>query len=210
MIDALTRKALREAFAAGQLRVQAVDPQTQEVGLFPIQDVLRHHTPHKRIVQTSLADGRDVTTTEDHSLFTWGGGTIHPTEALGLKPGDVLVIVGLNGQVSEGVVNQVHERAPLEFTYDLSVPGPQNFVLANGILAHNSYSIGGVSLDLERSSKYESLKSNAEGQFDKATEAKARTVKFCRGLQQPRYGIGIRSAFGPNVGRGILSPRNFL
>lgn len=72
------------------------------------------------------------------------------------------------------------------------------------------YSIGGVSLSIEKSSKYESLKSNAEGQFDKATEAKARTVKFIRGLQQPRYGIGIRSAFGPNVGRGILSPRNFL
>lgn len=72
------------------------------------------------------------------------------------------------------------------------------------------YSIGGVSLSIEKSSKYESLKSNAEGQFDKATEAKARTVKFIRGLQQPRYGIGVRSAFGPNVGRGILSPRNFL
>jgi len=72
------------------------------------------------------------------------------------------------------------------------------------------YSIGGVSLSLEKSSKYESLKSNAEGQFDKGTEAKARTVKYIRGLQQPRYGIGIRSAFGPNVGRGILSPRNFL
>jgi len=73
-----------------------------------------------------------------------------------------------------------------------------------------SYSIGGVSLDLDKSSKFESLKQNAEGQFDKATEAKARTVKFIRGLQQPRYGIGIRSAFGPAVGRGVLSPRNFL
>jgi hypothetical protein len=72
------------------------------------------------------------------------------------------------------------------------------------------YSIGGVSLSIEKSSKYESLKSNAEGQFDKAAEAKARTVKFTRGLQQPRYGIGIRSAFGPRVGRGVLSPRNFL
>lgn len=72
------------------------------------------------------------------------------------------------------------------------------------------YSIGGVSLSIDKSSKYESLKSNAEGQFDKATEAKQRTVKFIRGLQQPRYGIGIRSAFGPRVGRGVLSPRNFV
>ena len=80
----------------------------------------------------------------------------------------------------------------------------------NWVADEFDYSIGGVSLSIEKSAKYESLKQNAESQFDKATEAKARTVKFIRGLQQPKYGIGIRSAFGPAVGRGILSPRNFL
>jgi len=80
----------------------------------------------------------------------------------------------------------------------------------NWVADEFDYSIGGVSLSIEKSAKYESLKSNAESQFDKATEAKARTVKFIRGLQQPKYGIGIRSAFGPQVGRGVLSPRNFL
>lgn len=83
-------------------------------------------------------------------------------------------------------------------------------VATNWVADEFDYSIGGVSLTLERSSKYESLKQNAEGQFDKATEAKARTVKFIRGLQQPKYGVGIRSSFGPHVGRGVLSPRNFL
>jgi len=39
---------------------------------------------------------------------------------------------------------------------------------------------------------------------------KQRTTKYIRGLQQPKYGIGIRSAFGPNVGRGVLSPRGFI
>ena len=72
------------------------------------------------------------------------------------------------------------------------------------------YSIGGISLSLEKSSKYESLKQNAEGQLDKATEAKSRTVKFIRGLQQPKFGFGVRSSFGPNVGRGVLSPRSFV
>lgn len=72
------------------------------------------------------------------------------------------------------------------------------------------YSIGGISLSLEKSSKYESLKQNAEGQQDKAAEAKARTVKFIRGLQQPKFGFGVRSSFGPNVGRGVLSPRSFV
>jgi len=85
------------------------------------------------------------------------------------------------------------------------------FALAlNWVADEFDYSIGGVSLTIEKSSKYESLKQNAEGQLDKATEAKARTVKFIRGLQQPRFGMGVRSAFGPFVGRGVLSPRNFI
>ncbi len=85
-----------------------------------------------------------------------------------------------------------------------------NAVAANWVADEFDYSIGGVSLSIEKSSKYESLKQNAEQQFDKATEAKRQTVKYMRGLQQPRFGIGIRSAFGPHVGRGVLSPRNFL
>lgn len=83
-------------------------------------------------------------------------------------------------------------------------------VAANWVADEFDYSIGGVSLSIDKASKYESLKQNAEGQFDKATEAKARTVKFIRGLQQPKYGVGIRSAFGPYVGRGVLSPRSFI
>ena len=43
-----------------------------------------------------------------------------------------------------------------------------------------------------------------------SVEAKARTTKYMRGLKQPKYGVGIRSAFGPHVGRGVLAPRNFL
>ena len=83
-------------------------------------------------------------------------------------------------------------------------------VSLNWVVDEFDYSIGGVSLSIEKSAKYESLMQNAESQFDKAAEAKARTVKFFRGLSQPKYGIGIRSAFGPAVGRGVLSPRNFL
>lgn len=83
-------------------------------------------------------------------------------------------------------------------------------VSANWIADEFDYSIGGISLSLEKSSKYESLKSNAEGQFDKASEAKARTVKYIRGLQQPKYGLGVRSSFGGNLGRGVLSPRSFI
>jgi|TARA_R110000824_G_scaffold230622_10_gene418305 hypothetical protein len=80
----------------------------------------------------------------------------------------------------------------------------------NWVANEFDYSIGGISLSIEKSSKYESLKENAESQWDKLTEAKVRTTKYLRGLAQPRFGRGVRSAFGPYVGRGVLSPRNFV
>ncbi len=84
-----------------------------------------------------------------------------------------------------------------------------NALRINWIADEFSYSIGGVSLDLERSSKYESAAQSANDQFDKQLEKAKATVKIVKGLQQPRYGTGIRSAFGPFTGRGILSPRKF-
>ena len=81
---------------------------------------------------------------------------------------------------------------------------------ANWIVDEFDYSIGGISLNIDKSSKYEGLKSTAESQWQTATEMKARTTKIIRGLVQPKYGVGVRSAFGPNVGRGVLSPRNFI
>lgn len=81
---------------------------------------------------------------------------------------------------------------------------------ANWIVDEFDYSIGGISLSIDKSSKYEGLKSSAEAMWQASVEAKTRTTKFMRGLQQPKYGIGIRSAFGPHVGRGVLGPRNFL
>jgi hypothetical protein len=72
------------------------------------------------------------------------------------------------------------------------------------------YSIGGVSLSLEKSSKYQSARQEAEAMLDKATQAKKDTVRFIRGLKQHRYSQGVRSSFGPALGKGILSPRSFI
>lgn len=72
------------------------------------------------------------------------------------------------------------------------------------------YSIGGVSLAIDKSSKYDTLKSGASEQFDKQLDRAKATVKIIKGLQQPKYGIGIRSAFGPYTGAGVLSPRKFV
>lgn len=80
----------------------------------------------------------------------------------------------------------------------------------NWIADEFDYSIGGVSLTLDKSSKYEGALSTAVDQFDKQLEKAKMTVNIIRGVQQPRYGVGIRSAFGPYAGKGVLSPRKFV
>ena len=82
-------------------------------------------------------------------------------------------------------------------------------VRTNWIADEFTYSIGGVSLDLDQASKYEGAYSAATEQFDKQIEHAKATVNYVRGLQQPKYGTGIRSSFGPYSGRGVLSPRKF-
>ncbi len=81
---------------------------------------------------------------------------------------------------------------------------------ANWVADEFDYSIGGVSLSIEKSSKYEALKQGALDLFTQQLERAKATVKVIRGLQQPKYGMGIRSSFGPYVGRGVTSPRKFV
>jgi len=83
-------------------------------------------------------------------------------------------------------------------------------IATNWILDEFSYTIGGVSLDIEKSAKYQSMASDAQARFTEFVVAAKETVKVIRGLKQSRYGIGIRSSFGPSVGRGALTPRRFL
>lgn len=85
-----------------------------------------------------------------------------------------------------------------------------NALRINWIADEFDYSIGGVSLNLEKSSKYESAYQAAADQFDKQLEKAKATINVVAGLQQPKYGTGIRSAFGPYTGRGVLSPRKFI
>ena len=71
------------------------------------------------------------------------------------------------------------------------------------------YSISGVSLSIEKSSKYESMKRNFYEEADKSQELAKRSIKIIRGLKQPRYGIGISSSLGPYSKPGVQSRRNF-
>jgi len=210
MIDQDLARAIREEFLAGTLKVRSVSPETGEVSESVVSDVMEHQTDHKEMVCVALVGGLSVVCTEDHSLFLRQGDCLVAVEGSSIEPGMPLAVV-FDGTLREVEVASVERLEPQEHTYDLCVPGDQNFVLTNGVVAHNSYSIGGISLDIEKSSKYQSLKNQAEAHFEKgATEVKIQTTKLLRGLQQPRFGIGIRSSFGPAVGRGVLSPRSFL
>jgi len=80
----------------------------------------------------------------------------------------------------------------------------------NWIADEFNYSIGGVSLDLDKSSKYEGAYQAASEQFEKQLTQAKLTINVVKGLQQPRFGMGIRSSFGPFLGKGILSPRKFM
>ena len=203
MLSAQEREEIRQAFCSGRLLVESVSS-SGETGWFPVKDVLRHDVPQKKNLRIVLNDGAEVVSTEDHSLFVG----LTPVAAGTLKVGDKLTVV-LDGSVQSRSVELIEEQRG-GVMYDLSVPGPENFVLANGILAHNSYSIGGVNLEIEKSSKYESAYQAIKDQFDSQLERAKQTIKVVRGLQQPRFGIGIRSSFGPYVGSGVLSPRKFV
>lgn len=83
-------------------------------------------------------------------------------------------------------------------------------VALNWIVDEYSYSISGVSLDLEKSSKYQSMKDSFEAEYDKLLEMAKRSIKIAVGLKQPRYGVGISSALGPYSRPGVQSRRNFV
>ena len=208
MLDQQLVADLKKAFSAGILRVRAVTPEGYVVHAC-LSDVLQHHTEQKPAFCVSLAGGLSVTTTGDHSLFTQELGRQVPVRTDSLVPGSFVSVV-LRGEMRQVQVLELLPVAALPLSYDLSVPELENFVLSNGVVAHNSYSIGGVSLDLDKSSKYEAAAQSAHDQFDKQLEKSKQTVNVTRGLQQPRYGTGIRSSFGPYAGRGVLSPRKFV
>lgn len=83
-------------------------------------------------------------------------------------------------------------------------------IATNWIAEEFEYSIGGVSLSINKADKYQSMSSELFSRYTEGATAAKETVKIFVGLQQSRYGVGIRSSFGPSVGRGALTPRRFL
>lgn len=82
--------------------------------------------------------------------------------------------------------------------------------MANWIVDEFDYSISGVSLSIDKSSKYQSLKDEYISEYDKLVEAAKRSVKTIVGLRQFKFGVGIQSALGPLSRPGVQSRRNMI
>ena len=85
-----------------------------------------------------------------------------------------------------------------------------NAVAINWIVDEFNYSISGVSLDIEKSSKYQAMADSFTSEFDKLVDANKASIKIIKGLRQFRYGVGITSALGPMSRPGVQSRRNLL
>jgi hypothetical protein len=202
----LFSEKIKEAFQAGALKVRAMLPDSEKAEWLPVSDVIRHQTPHKKILHIHT-EKSSIKVTEDHSIFLFEDKK--PVSAKSLSIGNKIVGVDENGEFEPLEIVAIDILDPIEKTFDLSVPGAENFSMTSGILAHNSYSISGVSLDIDKSSKYESMKNNFYGEADKSQELAKRSIKIIKGLTQPRYGVGISSALGPFSKPGVQSRRNF-
>jgi hypothetical protein len=126
-----------------------------------------------------------------------------------LKIGDL--IIGKDKYVSKPFrVIAIEDVDKEKYAFDLSIPGNENFFLSSGILAHNTYSISGVSLTIDKFSKYEAMKNNFIQEWDKARDLAKTSIKIIKGLRQPKFGVGISSALGPYSRPGVQSRRNFV
>lgn len=205
-IKEINKDKIKRSFLNGSLKVKAMLKGSVAVKWVPISDVMCHSVVNKDMYKVHTEIG-SVGVTEDHSLFLWD--EKEDVKTKNLKIGDK--IVGLvESDVYEPVEITNFEKYKQEKAYDISVPGAENFTLDSGILAHNSYSISGVSLDIDKSSKYEAMKSNFLQEWQSSRELIKASIKIIKGLSQPRYGIGISSALGPYSRPGTQSRRNFV
>jgi hypothetical protein len=202
----MNKQDIKKAFREGNLLVKSMDRMSGAIDWQPIQDVMRHTSVGKRILKVTTCENASVVVTEDHSLFDAQGKDIRTAE---LEIGD-WILVDADGVAEQKSLSEVKEVEPREYMYDLAVPGSENFVLDSGIVAHNSYSVSGVSLDLEKSSKYQAMKDEYVAEYDKLVEAAKQSIKIIKGLRQAKYGVGVASALGPLSRPGVQSRRNWV
>ena len=78
-------------FAAPRYYAQSFDPETGEVGLYPISAFTRHATP-SRMYRLRTACGRETTLTGDHNLWVLRGGRLRLIETAEARPTDYVPV----------------------------------------------------------------------------------------------------------------------
>jgi len=198
---------IKEAFEDTVLEVNSYNKRTKETEWKTIRNVFRHDAQGKKIVNV-IAGKKKVKVTTDHSLYSYA--TKLEIETNKIRPDQSIVIIDILGNIQPLSVDEIKPARSERYMYDLSVEDNENFFLASGILAHNSYSISGVSLDIEKSSKYQAMKDEYIAEYDKLVEQNKLSIKIVKGLRQFKYGVGITSALGPMNRPGVQSRRNLI
>lgn len=203
-------RIFKKEYQSGQIKIKSL--QDGSVCWKSTTNIMQHDSIHKNIFQVILENGRSVVVTSDHSLFTLWDDHIISIRTDKMSIDTPIVVVDQNTYITSNV-KQIKQLPNRKYMYDISVPDTECFVLADsGILAHNSYSIGGISLDLDKSSKYQSLADTLQSRLESMLEQAHATVRYTKGLQQPRSGVGVRShvGLGPHSGPSVISARNFM
>ncbi len=80
----------------------------------------------------------------------------------------------------------------------------------NWIEEEFGYSIQGISLDIEKASKYQSMADSIASQVQALMEKAKSGLYFTFGIQQQRFGIGAQGVLGPYTTTGTVNPRNWV
>jgi len=125
--------------------ILSLNKKTHSVEWKPLTAVHRH-APASKTVKTTLVDGRSVVTTSDHSLFTLTDDSTIVEISPASHPDKIVTAhfmvrwdsSKIQSEIEMSSVARITEVNMPEYVYDVSVQDNENFVLANGIVAHNT------------------------------------------------------------------------
>lgn len=81
----------------------------------------------------------------------------------------------------------------------------------NWIEEEFGYSIQGISLDLDKSSKYAAMADTLATEVKEQTEIAKSSIKIIKGLQQSKFRVGAQGVLGPGTGTSkSTNPRSFM
>jgi len=82
-------------------------------------------------------------------------------------------------------------------------------ITINWIEEEFGYSIQGISLDIEKASKYQSMADSLGQKIETTIEQAKKGIHITMGLQQNRFRAGAQGVLGPYTGQGSINPRNW-